>query len=230
MTVSLWISFLFLLLFTVPGETETRPDWIPVGAVTPQLERHALSHREFLQNRSGEVQRQGLRAIRSDLDRFDLEDLRIAVVPLVVDMLGMEYRILSVSSSYLVDSPTRVEALTLLADIGGEQARRQLRETIDLDRDSSVRATAAALLSRNPGEYPDEDLLAIARALQRATRLRESEEELRRLLVAVERIIPLAWNREPPELLQALQAIVTGPYSSSLRRFALSMLEDLARR
>ncbi|TVR69770.1 MAG: hypothetical protein EA427_07190 [Spirochaetaceae bacterium] len=209
---------------------DTRPHWIPMGSVSRELEQHALHHREFLQNRSGEIQRAGLRAIRSDLDRFERADMRIALVPIVVDMLGMEYRILSVSSGYQVDSPTRAEALLLLADLGGGQARLQLRQSVGIDEDPSVRATAASLLAREPWADPDDDLLAVSRALLRATRRGGPEAEVARLLSAAHTLSGNAWNREIPELLEALGSIAGGNYPSSLRRKAFSILEELARR
>lgn len=201
-----------------------------MGSVSPELERHALLHREFLQSRSVEIQRAGLRAVRSDLERFSRSDLRIALVPVVADMLGMEYTILSVSADYLVDSPTRTEALFLLAEIGGTEARQQLRRSLSVDTDSSVRATAASLLARDPATDPDDDLLAVSRALNRATRRGGPEGEISRLLDAAAVLSAEAWNREVPELLLALSEIAGGSYSSSLRRRAFSMLEELARR
>lgn len=232
------IAVVLLLLFLTSPLLEatdadadiSRPHWIPVGSVSRELENSAASHRAFLQSRSREIQRAGLRAIRADMDRFNRADLRIAVVPIVVDMLGMEYTILSVSSNYHVDPPTRVEALGLLADIGGERARVQIRDSLAVDADPSVRVTAAALLSRHAGGEPDADLVAVAHALYRAVRRGGPEDEVSRLLAAAAPLTRLAWNPEVPELLHSLSTIISGPYSSSLRNRAFSMLEELARR
>lgn len=224
------LFFFCAALAATVASGEDRPDWIPVGAVSEELERQALTHRAFLQNRSREVQQAGLQAIRADLDRYDAADLRLAVVPLVRDMLGLEYRILDVSSRYRVDTPTRVDALQLLWDIGGSEAREQLRESISVDTDATVRGVAATLLAQRPSPEPDRDLQSVADALYRATRRSSSEAELHRLLRATERISQDVWDPQSPELLQALTAIVTGPYPSSLRRTAFAMLEDLSRR
>lgn len=227
---------LFLLLVTAyaqddPNSQSTgQADWIPVGSVSPLLERHALSHREFLQNRSPAVQRAGLRAIRADLERFDRADMRIAFVPLVIDLITMEYRLLNLAASYTVDAPTRSEAIHVLAEIGGSEARAQLRETIRIDDDASVRAGAAVLLAKYPGAHPDDDLAAIGHALESASRRGGPEEEMYRLLSAAAEMHPLAWDPQQAELLRGLSAIATGHYSSSLRRKAFSMLEELARR
>ncbi|SIQ97138.1 hypothetical protein SAMN05920897_12021 [Alkalispirochaeta americana] len=207
-----------------------RPHWIPVGRVSRELEQQALQQRVFLEHHSQSIQRQGLAMIRSSLDLFDRADLRLSAVPLVVDMLDREYRILRVPARYQVDSPTRTEALHLLADLGGETAREQLRRSLEADSDGTVRATAALLLARSPQTSPDQDLASIAASLRQATRRGGPEEEIHRLLQAARNMIPQAWEPEIPDLVYALGEIVQGPYSSGLRRSSLSMLEELIRR
>ena len=209
---------------------ENRPDWIPSGSVSPAVERAAVQHRAYLQSRIADTQLAGLRTIRDDVDRYGRTEMRIATVPLITDLVRMEYRILNVSAGYIVDSAIRSEALLLLAHIGGAEARNQLRESLLVDSDGTVRATAALLLAENPGGDPDGDLAAVSRALYNAVRRRNSDGELHRLLGAARAISRRAWEPEHRELIESLGAIVSGSYPSSLRRTALVMLEELAGR
>ncbi len=207
-----------------------RPDWIPVGSVSSEVERRAVETRVRLQSRFPEIQRDALRSIRGDIERYGRAQMRIATVPLVIELLDMEYRILETPVDYRVDSATRIDALILLADIGGNEARGQLRATLRTDIDSAVRVSAAQLLAAVPGEDPDGDLQAVAEALGSAARRGQNDGEIRRLVAAARVISRNAWSPEYPPLLDALITIASGPYSSSSRSEAMSLLEELADR
>ncbi|MCG8477581.1 MAG: hypothetical protein MI724_00665 [Spirochaetales bacterium] len=207
-----------------------RPDWIPVGSVSPEVERRAVETRVRLQSRLPEIQRDALRSIGRDVERYGRAQMRIAAVPLVIELLGMEYRILETPVDYRVDSATRIDALILLADIGGNAARGQLRATLRNDIDSTVRVSAAQLLAAVPSDDPDGDLQAVAEALGSAARRRQDDGEIRRMLAAARVISRKAWNPEYPPLLDTLIMIASGPYSSSSRSEAMSLLEELADR
>ncbi|HKK49551.1 MAG TPA: hypothetical protein VJ932_10670, partial [Alkalispirochaeta sp.] len=70
------------------------PDWIPVGTVSPAVERRAVETRARLESRSPTMQRQALGMIRTDIETYGRTSMRLAATPLVVDLLGLEYRIL----------------------------------------------------------------------------------------------------------------------------------------
>ncbi|MFO8043980.1 MAG: hypothetical protein R6U25_12315 [Alkalispirochaeta sp.] len=206
------------------------PDWIPVGSVSPEVERRALETRARLESRSPGLQRQALRMIRSDIETYGRASMRLAATPLVVDLLGMEYRILETPQGYTVDAPTRLLALQVLADLGGEPARGQLRESVRIDADGTVRASAAQLLARIPGSDPDSDYRTVGETLLRAVKRNDSPEEIARLLSATQQLSGRVWNAEHPAVLEALVALSGGTYSSSIRRRAMSFLEDLSAR
>jgi hypothetical protein len=168
--------------------------------------------------------------IRADIRTYGRASMRIAATPLVVDLLGIEYRILETPQGFTVDAPTRLLALQVLADLGGEPARQQLRESVRIDSDETVRASAAHLLAHVPGSEPDADYRTVGDALFRAVSRRDSQEEISRLLLAAEQLSERVWNPEYPPLLQALVEIAGGGYSSSIRRRAMSFLEDLSER
>lgn len=222
-----------LAVTVVADDTEDRrdgPDWIPAGTVSPLVERRALETRARLESRSPDLQRQALGMIRTDIDTHGRGPMRIAATPLVVDLLGLEYRILETPRGYGVDAPTRLLALRVLADLGGEPARRQIRESILVDADETVRASAAELLAYAPGSEPQTDYHTVSEALIRAIRRGKGEQEVLRLLASAERLSHRAWNPEHPPLLEALVQISAGGYSSSIRRRAMSFLEDLSDR
>jgi hypothetical protein len=194
------------------------------------VERAAVQHRAYLQSRVTDTQLAGLRIIREDVERYGRTEMRIAAVPLIVDLVRMEYRILNVSAGYMVDPVIRTEALAVLAHIGGTNAREQLRESLRVDADGTVRATAALLLAENPGGDPDGDLAAVSHALYSAVRRGGPDSEVHRLLAAARVISRRAWEPEHRELIASLGVIISGPYSSLLRRTAFAMLEELAGR
>lgn len=206
------------------------PDWIPVGAVPPEVERRAMETRARLESRSPPLQRAALTAIRSDIDDWGRGAMRTAAVPLVVDLLSQEYRILETPRDYRVDADTRLQALGVLAELGGETARRQLRATIATDDDPAVRAAAGQYLASVPGGSPQEDFRAIARGIAASHRRGGPEGELYRLLRAAERMAEIVWDPEDPVLLEALVGIAGGSYSSSVRTRAMSFLESLSER
>lgn len=212
------------------GQRRDGPDWIPVGSVSPIVERRALETRARLESRSPRLQQEALGMIRSDIETYGRASMRIAATPLVVDLLGLEYRILETPRGHSVDVPTRLLALRVLADLGGDPARRQLRESVRIDSDETIRASAAQLLASIPGSEPDADYHTVGDALLRAVRRRDSEQEIARLLTAAERLSGRVWNREYPPLLESLIEISGGSYSSSIRRRAMSFLEDLSER
>ncbi len=227
--------FLFLaivaLLYPLPlSSEEQRPHWVPAGSVPEALERNVLQQRTYLQNRSREAQIMGLDWIEEDIRRFPAGEMRIAAVPLVVDMLDRDFRILTVTPGYRVDPGTRIRALSLLARIGGEEARSQLRHSTVQDSDSAVRVTAAGLLAGIPGQNPEADLLAISRALRAGIERGLPEAEVIRLLAAVWEVSRHVWSVNDRDLFDTLIRIHSGPYSRSTRETAFSMLEEFARR
>jgi len=176
------------------------------------------------------MQRQALGMIRTDIETYGRTSMRLAATPLVVDLLGLEYRILETPAGYGVDTPTRLLALQVLADLGGEPARQQIRESVLIDSDETVRASAAELLAHAPGSDPHADFHTVSDALFQAVRRREGEQEVLRLMNSAERLSHRVWNPEYAPLLEALVQISAGGYSSSIRRRAMSFLEDLSER
>jgi hypothetical protein len=211
-------------------ENPLRADWIPVGAVSPEAEYRAVQARSLLQSRSTPMQREALRSIEADIDRFGRAEMRLAAAPLIIDLLGREYRILETPPGFTVEASTRESALRLLAHLGGEAARGQLRESLSEERDPAIRAYAASLLAATPGDDPDLDYRTIGDALLRAHQRGGEETEVRRLMESVERLSGDVWNAEYPPLLQALVGIAGGSYSSSTRKWAMSFLEELSER
>ena len=211
-------------------ETRRPADWIPVGTVSPAIERRAIETRARIETRIPRMQRDALRGIREELDGDDRLELRIAAVPLVIELLALEYSILEFPTDYRVDSGTRLLALEVLAELGGTEARRQLRESVVSDVDETVRACAAQLLAFHSGADPETDLRVVSNALAAAVRKGASESEVTRLLEAARAFVPRVWNPEVPSLLEALVSIHQGAYSRSLRRNAFSFLEWLAER
>ena len=210
--------------------TGEQPEWIPVGSVPPEVERRALQTQTWLQSRSPVFQRQALGMIQEDIARYGRATMRIAAVPLVVDLLGEEYRILQTPTDYSVDPIIRLQALGLLATLGGDVARKQLRDSLSSDDDASVRAGAAHFLAAVPGSTPDEDFQAVGDALQRAVRRGAPEEEIVRLLIAARELSTRTWNAEYAPLLDALVGIASSGYSSSTRNRAMSFLDALSER
>ncbi len=228
----LLLTSLLAVAVVADDEADRRdgPDWIPAGTVSPAVERRALETRARLESRSPQLQRQALGMIQTDIETYGRGSMRIAATPLVVDLLGLEYRILETPRGYGVDTPTRLLALQVLADLGGEPARRQIRESLLIDADETIRASAAELLAYEPGSEPQTDYQTVSEALIQAIRRGEGEQEVLRLLVSAERLSHRVWNPEHPPLLEALVQISTGGYSSSIRRRAMSFLEDLSDR
>jgi len=214
-----------------PGEDTTRgPDWLPPGSVSPSVERHALEVQARLQTRIPEFQRGALVSIRGRMGIDDRNELRVAAVPLVVDLLDAEYRILEFPRDYRIDETTRLLALEVLAELGGPAARSQIRLSVLEDDDEAIRAGAAQLLVTHTGDTPEEDLVAVSRALLKSIRRGGSEGEARRLLGAARQLSVRVWDPVNPELLDALVLIAGGGYSASLRSAAISFLEELADR
>lgn len=214
-----------------PVQSEERvADWIPVGAVAPEVERRAIESRARLASPDPFAQRAALAMIRRDAERFDVREMRIAAVPLVIDLLGNEYTILEFPVDVRIDVSTRVEALELLGVLGGERARSQIRDSVLVDRDPVVRVQAAQILARRLGDDPDSDLAVVARSLRESVDGRGDEAEIARMLGVVTTLVERAWEPATRDLLEALVAIVGGPYSSSSRREALDLLESLAER
>lgn len=189
-----------------------------------------MEARARLESRAPRLQQQALGMIRSDIETYGRTSMRIAATPIVVDLLGQEYRILETPHGYGVDAPTRLLALQVLADLGGEPAREQLRESVRVDSDETVRASAALLLAHAAGSEPDIDYHVVGDALLRAVRRRDSDQEVARLLSAAEHLSHRAWDPEYLPLLEALVHISGDGYSSSIRRRAMSFLEDLSAR
>ncbi len=230
-----WVLLFWSLLpgTVVADDTEIRrdgPDWIPADTVSPEVERRAMEARARLESRSPELQREALGMIQADMETYGRGPMRIAATPLVVDLLGLEYRILETPRDYGVDTPTRLLALQVLADLGGETAREQIRESVFADADETIRSSAAELLARAPGSEPETDYQAVNDALARAVRRGSGDQEVLRLLASAERLSHRVWNPEYPPLLEALVQISSGSYSSSIRRRAMSFLEALSER
>jgi hypothetical protein len=211
-------------------DNRLRADWIPVGAVSPEAEHRAVQARALLQSRSTPMQREALRSIEADIDRFGRAEMRLAAAPLIIDLLGQDYRILETPPGFAVEASTRESALRLLAHLGGEAARGQLRSSLVEERDPAIRAYAARLLATTPGDDREADYRTIADALLRAHNRSGEETEVRRLLGSAELLSREVWNAEYPPLLQALVGIAGGAYSSSTRKWAMSFLEDLSER
>lgn len=213
-------------------QQETRPDWIPAGTVSPALERRALQTQVWLQQRAPAAHETALRLIAEDIERFEATEMRTAAAPLLVDLLGHEYRILETPENFTVAAPTRIAALDLLARIGGRVAREQIRYSVRADVDAAVRSGAVRLLVRTPGDEPERDLDTVGRALL-ATLSRnplQAESEIRTILAVLPVLIDRVWMVESQALFEGLIGVAGGPYSSSSRNTAMSLLEDLAAR
>lgn len=210
-------------------ETDPRADWIPVGSVPDPVVRTALEAQVRFQSGSLTIQRVAIDLIREDIDQYGIAALRIAAVPVLVDLLGLEYRILEVPTDYHVDPRLRSDALELLSELGGDEAIDQLRESVLTDVDESVRVRAALLLAIDPSDDPDLDLETISQALYRAAR-GGRQSEVDRLLTAADRAWRRAWSPENPMLIASCIEIAQGPYSASLRRRAIELLEELSER
>jgi hypothetical protein len=141
-------------------------------------------------------------------------------VPLIIDLLDENYRILEFPRDYRVDVTTRLAALETLAFLGGATARGQLRETLSQDGDGAIRAGAAQLMASRPGMTPEEDYAAVSEALYRAVRRSSPESEVIRLLTAAQTLSERVWDPENPQLIQALVLIHEGRYSRSVRSTA----------
>ncbi|MFP4211632.1 MAG: hypothetical protein ACLFR8_10345 [Alkalispirochaeta sp.] len=211
-------------------ENTTGADWLPPGSVSPAVERHALEIQARLQTGIPSFQREALFSIRSGLANGDRNEMRIATVPLVIDLLDEEYRILEFPRDYRVDETTRLVALEVLAEVGGAAARSQIRISVTDDDDATIRAEAARLLATYPGDTPEEDLSAVSRALLRSVHRGGSTAEVYRLVGAARELSVRVWDPSNPELLDALVLIAGGGYSASLRSAAISLLEELADR
>ncbi len=206
------------------------PDWIPAGTVSPAVARRAIEMRARLQSTSPEFQRGALSQISSDIDRFGHSEIRAAAVPLIIDLLSQEYRILQFPHNYRVEHDVRVFALEVLAELGGQESREQIRYSVTGDIDDTVRIRAAQLLAHTTSPDPDGDLHVLSTALLSAVRAHRSEAEIVRLLYAATELTQRVWNPEHPDLLRALIVIHDGAYSRGLRNFAISFLEELANR
>lgn len=229
LTLGVLLAHADIVAQSASTETDPRADWIPVGSVPEPVVRSALEAKARFQSGSLPLQRGAIDLIRGDIERYGTGALRIAAVPVLVDLLGIEYRILEVPTDYHVDPRLRVDALQLLSTLGGEEAITQLRESVLTDDDAAVRTSAAILLASGPSDDPDRDLDTISRALSSAVR-RGAESEVSRLLAAADAARRRAWSPEHPLLIESCIGIVQGPYSASLRRRATDLLEELAER
>lgn len=205
-------------------------DWIPVGSVRPELARRAMTARARFETGDAGMQRQALAEIEADIARYGRAALQTAAVPLIVDLLGTEYRILETPRPLTLEPGVRLQALRLLSVIGGPVAREQLRAALREERDPSLRAAAAAYLNEMPGAAEDADYRAVADALASAVRRGDGETEIMRLLPMLESMSREVWSPEYRPLLEALVSIAGGRYSSSARSRAMSFLEDLSER
>jgi hypothetical protein len=237
-SIAIYIAFAFIsssadwLCADEPSasrETEPSADWIPVGSVPPPVVRSAVEARARIESRSIEMQRYALSLIRDDMNEYGVAPLRIAAVPILVDLLGYEYRILEVPFDYTIDATIRIDAIVLLSELGGAPATDQIRETIVRDDDESVRVVAARSLARSPSDDPDRDLAVIARALRRAADLGR-ESEVAQLLTAARIVRERTWNPGNRDLIESLVGIAGGSYSASIRNRAVELLEELAER
>lgn len=230
------LSFLLpvLVLFAAghayTQESVSDVDWVPVDSIPPAIIRRGAETKARLQTRIPELQREALRTIRHETEPAFHQEVRTVTVPLIIDLLDEDYRILEFPRDYRVDVTTRLVALETLAFLGGETARGQLRETLSRDDDGAIRATAAHLMASRPDMTPEEDYAAVSEALHRAVRRSSPESEVMRLLTAAETLSQRVWDPENPDLIQALVLIHEGRYSRSVRSTAMSFLEVLANR
>ncbi|MDA3951117.1 MAG: hypothetical protein PF508_18060 [Spirochaeta sp.] len=226
------LLFLFVLAGGYPSAEEPRPDvdWVPVDSIPPEIVRRGVETKARLQTRIPEMQREALRTIRHETDPAYHQEVRTVTVPLIIDLLDENYRILEFPRDYRVDVTTRLAALETLAFLGGATARGQLRETLSQDGDGAIRAGAAQLMASRPGMTPEEDYAAVSEALYRAVRRSSPESEVIRLLTAAQTLSERVWDPENPQLIQALVLIHEGRYSRSVRSTAMSFLEVLANR
>lgn len=209
---------------------QQRADWVPVGSVPVELERRVLVVRALFATLDPEQQASALGDLERDLERYGSGAMRIAAVPIVVDLLAQDYRIVEAPLDYRIEPALRVRALRFLATVGGPTAREQLRWTLRNDRDGAVRRTATHFLQATPSDDPGRDLAAVAQALAAAIRRRSDDGEVATLIAAVAQLATRTWQRDDPTLLRALVDVASGPYSSTTRRAAIDVLEDLAGR
>ncbi len=233
MRTSAFVGVLVYSFFTAtalyPQDVETNADWIPVGSVPPALVQSAVEARARFETANLELQRGALNLIRAERERHGAAALRIAVVPVLADLLAIEYQILEMPADVNVDPALRIDAISLLTEIGGDIATAQVRQSIRLDRDEIVRVAAARHLAALPSDDPDLDLRSISAALRRAVD-GGSETEVTGLLDAASKAARRVWTVNDTNLLDSLVRIAQGPYSGSLRRRAIEFLEELAAR
>ena len=215
-------------LAVIPAQQ--RADWIPVGSVPMELERRALVARAMFETLNPEQQAIALGDLERDLKRYGSAPMRIAAVPIVVDLLGQDYLIVEAPLDYRIEPTLRVRALRFLATVGGPTARDQLRWTLHRDRDSAVRRAATRFLQTTPTDNPSRDLAAVSHALAAAIRRDFDDVEIATLIAAVAQLSTRTWQRDDPTLLQALADVASGPYSSTTRRAAIDVLAGLAGR
>jgi len=213
-----------------PSPAKEFPDWIPAGTVSPAVARRAVEMQARFQSRNSQMQQSALTQISQDIDRYGRTEMRIAAVPLVIELLNQDYRILQFPRDYRIDTTIRLSALELLGRLGGTDARSQLRYSLRNDTDGVLRARAAQLLADTTGDDPDGDLQAVSTALLATVGARRDEAEVMRLLNAAQTLTYRTWNPENPDLLRALILIYDGPYSRRLRNSAMVLLEELSER
>lgn len=199
-----------------------------MGSVPPELERRALVARAMFETLNPDQQAAALGDLERDLERYGSATMRIAAVPIVVDLLGQDYRIVEAPLDYRIEPTLRVRALQFLADVGGPEARDQLRWTLHSDRDSAVRRAATRFLQATPTDDPDGDLAAVADALAAAVRRGSDDREVATLIAAAAHLSQFTWQRDNPILLRGLVDVASGPYSSTTRSAAIDLLEGLA--
>lgn len=222
--------FVFLQVVAAAQEAAPAPDWIPVGSVRPEVARRAVTARAQFESGDAGMQRSALQAIARDVERYGRAELQTAAVPLIVDLLGTEYRILETPRPLSLEPRVRIEAMELLGRIGGSEAREQLRHSLEAERDPTLRVAAASYLASMAGPVQDSDYQAIADAFARAVRRGGSETEITRLLPILQDMSVQVWSPEYRPLLEALVVVAGGPYSSSARSRAMSFLEALSER
>lgn len=208
-----------------------RPEWIPVGAVPAPLEDRAVQAQLMLQSGIDAQQADALRSMRVIIEEYGDDAARVAIVPLVVDLLEDDTRILETPGDLQVLPETRLEALDILLAVGGAAADARVRASIRDERDGSIRAITAVRLAARGSDDPAADLSAVGFALhQSVSTSRGNEEEVVRFLQSIEVLIGRVGSIQDQLLIDALLRVADGPYSARARRSALTILESIAAR
>lgn len=251
MTLILAVLLIFTPLAGVAQAADNSPDWIQPRSVAPENGADWVRP-EAEEDQPPPIGEQALTALRAqafsvDLDAKDrvlaaleqrndngqlgsLDEQAIEVIAfLATESYDYEVRR---SGRTINDFPSvRARAVQLLGSVGGPLAQSTLHHVLIKEQDPFVLAQAVTAIA-GAADAPSADLMKdMASLVTRMSAQRRPDNALAAAVVrAVQRFNERFGHIDDPDIFRALISIAQGGYSTTIRRRALEVIDQLRRR